>query len=83
MVELLGEEAFAIVKPRLARALSGETVSYEATRPYKTGGPRHVLATYSPDRAEEGTVIGAFVLVQDLSSRRQVDDSAPWRPANA
>ncbi len=73
MEQLLGQEAFAIVRPRIERAFAGETVSYEATLPYKTGGPRHVLATYSPDRADDGTVIGAFVLVQDLSSRRQVE----------
>lgn len=73
MDDVLGPDAFAIVKPRLDAALAGETVSYEATLPYKSGGPRHVLATYSPDRRDDGSVAGAFVLVQDLSGRRQVE----------
>jgi PAS domain S-box-containing protein len=73
MSEILGPEAFAIIKPRLDATLAGETVHYEATLPYRTGGTRYVLATYTPDRDDNGEVAGIFVLVQDLTARRKAE----------
>jgi PAS domain S-box-containing protein len=75
MAEILGDATFAIVKPKMEAAFAGQTVSYEATLPYKSGGARYVLATYTPDRVEDGEVVGAFVLVQDLSARRHAEDA--------
>lgn len=73
VAEILGDETFAIVKPRLEAALAGETVAYEATLPYRTGGTRHVLATYTPERDDRGHVVGIFILVQDLTARRRAE----------
>ena len=75
MTDVLGDEAFAIIRPKLEAALAGETVRYEATLPYKRGGPRHVLITYSPDRASSGEVDGIFALVEDLSASRTVEQA--------
>lgn len=73
MADVLGPEAFAVVRPHLNAALAGETVRYEATLAYRFGGPRRVLGTYAPERASDGTVIGAFVLVQDVSAHRDAE----------
>lgn len=73
MREVLGDATFAIVQPRLLAAFAGETVSYEAELPYKHGGTRYVLASYSPDRGDDGAIQGAFVLVHDLSDRRRAE----------
>src|SRR5688572_17311779 len=40
MAAVLGEDTFAIVRPRLEAALAGETVTYEAMLPYRFGGSR-------------------------------------------
>jgi PAS domain S-box-containing protein len=73
IAEILGTETFDLIKPRLERALAGETVSYEATLPYRAGGTRYVLATYTPERDESGQVAGIFILVQDLTARRRAE----------
>lgn len=73
MRDVLGDATFAIIEPRLLAAFAGDTVSYEAELPYKHGGARYVLGTYSPDRAEDGTVRGAFVFVHDITDRRRAE----------
>ena len=73
MADVLGADTFAFIKPKLQATLAGETVNYEATLPYRTGGHRFVLATYTPERDERGQVVGIFVLVQDLTARRQAE----------
>ena len=73
MADVLGTDTFALIQPRLERTLAGETISYEATLPYRTGGHRFVLATYTPQRDERDQVVGIFVLVQDLTARRRAE----------
>jgi PAS domain S-box-containing protein len=73
MADVLGADTFAFIKPKLEATLAGETVHYEATLPYRTGGHRFVLATYTPQRDERGQVVGIFVLVQDLTARRRAE----------
>jgi PAS domain S-box-containing protein len=74
MWEILGEAAYDLVKPEIDRALEGQEVRYERLLPYRRGGARYVQATYIPDRARDGTVNGFFVLVVDLTERKQVED---------
>jgi PAS domain S-box-containing protein len=73
MAEVLGADTFAFIQPKLEATLAGETVNYEATLPYRTGGHRFVLATYTPERDDHGQVVGIFVLVQDLTARRHAE----------
>jgi PAS domain S-box-containing protein len=73
MADVLGADTFAFIRPKLEATLAGETIKYEATLPYRTGGHRFVLATYTPERDERGQVIGIFVLVQDLTARRRAE----------
>ncbi len=75
MVDVLGEATMAVVKPRLEAAFAGETVSYEATLPYKHGGPRRVIAAYIPDRDAGGVVGGAFVHVTDITARYRAEQA--------
>jgi PAS domain S-box-containing protein len=73
MVDVLGESALSIIRPKLEAALAGETVTYEATLPYRHGGTRFVRGTYAPDRGDDGVVRGVFVMVHDLSDRRATE----------
>jgi PAS domain S-box-containing protein len=70
--EVLGEAAWAKVRPHIDRALAGEEVTYEDLIPYRLGGPRHVRASYSPDR-RGGGVAGVVVQVTDLTDLRQAE----------
>ena len=71
--EVLGEEAWAQVRPHMERALAGQVVEYEQELPYP-GGPRWVQVIYTPDRAPDGRVRGFVVLVNDIAHRRASEE---------
>ncbi len=64
--EVVGPDAYKVVKVYIDRALSGELTRFEAPVPYKKGS-RYVAATYVPDVEEGGRVKGFFVLVIDIT----------------
>ena len=66
VVDMLGETGFDAVKPRMERALAGESLSFEEEMPYVTGDSRFVRATYTPDFNRE-KVVGFFVCVEDIT----------------
>lgn len=73
VAEVLGEAAFALVRPRMMRALAGDSVVFEDFLPYGAVEGRHVHASYKPDRDACGAVIGFVVLVEDISARVMVE----------
>ena len=73
--EVLGEKAYAVVRPYAERALAGESVSFEEELEYADGSLRFVNVSYIPDADERGSVRGFVVLVRDLSDRKRVEDS--------
>ncbi|QFU15113.1 sensor domain-containing protein [Microvirga thermotolerans] len=70
--EILGEANYAAIKPFIERVLAGEPIVYEQTL-MTVAGPRFVQGSYSPDRSEDGSVRGFFVLVSDISQRRTLE----------
>jgi len=72
--EVLGQEAYALLQPRLERALAGERVFFESEIPYQSGG-REIAAHYIPDFDPEGKVRGCFALVEDISARKRAERS--------
>ena len=69
--EVLGDEAWEVVRPWMERALRGEQVRYEREIPYRDGGPRWVQVTYIPHRDVQGEVQGFVTLVMDLSESKR------------
>ena len=64
--ELLGEQRFAAILPRLQAVLRGETVRYQAKMPKRDGSSGHTLATLIPDGS--GPVVRGFsVVVSDVT----------------
>jgi PAS domain S-box-containing protein len=72
MQDVLGDAAWQRVRPRVERALAGETVRFETTLDYKDAGRREVSIAYLPHR-EGDAVVGFFVLVDDISERRRAE----------
>jgi signal transduction histidine kinase len=70
---VLGEQAFAQIKPQLDRALAGEALRYEAQLTYRNG-PRWVEATYVPHMGADGKVEGLVALVQDIGERKRHEE---------
>ena len=73
--EILGEAAFARVRPYMEAALTGKAVSYQQELPYQTAGTRYIEATYTPDLAPDGSVTGMVAIVTDISSTKQAEEA--------
>ncbi len=72
MREVLGAEAYEVIRPRLERALQGTRVFFEQTIPYASG-PREVAVHYIPDMGVDGAVRGCFALIEDVSARKRAE----------
>lgn len=73
--DVLGDAAFAKVKPRMDAALAGEMVSYDDQLPYRNAGTRWINANYIPHFDSDGSVKGFAVLVHDVDERRRAEDA--------
>jgi PAS domain S-box-containing protein len=72
--ELLGERAYTEIQPHLARALGGETVSYEMLAVYSQDKTRWTDTTYVPDYDDQGNVLGCYALVTDICDRKRLEE---------
>jgi len=73
--EVLGEDAYAVVRPRMAVALAGEEVRWDAELRYASGITRWVDARYLPQRNEAGEVDGFVAAVLDVGERRRAEEA--------
>ena len=71
--EVLGEKAWLVVQPMMARALAGESVTFERELRYRDDGLRWLQTTYAPDRDEAGSVRGFVAHATDISQRKQAE----------
>ena len=71
--ELVGDTAWAIIRPWLDRAYAGELVDYETEIAYRHGGTRWIHAVYTPHRNQDGTVAGVTVLVSDITKQKRAE----------
>jgi len=65
--ELVGQPAEDAVRAMMARALAGETVTFDRRITYKIVGPLDVRVTYVPHRNAAGEIDGVIALVADIS----------------
>ena len=72
--DLLGPELFEKNLPYMEGALRGERQLFDRAIPTPSGNVRYTQASYIPDRAEDGEVRGFFVLVTDITERRQIEE---------
>jgi PAS domain S-box-containing protein len=75
MRDVLGDAAYAAVKPHVARALSGQTSRFETEVAYRGAGVRHISAYYVPDVDASGTVRGFFALVSDITESKRAQQA--------
>jgi PAS domain S-box-containing protein len=72
MVDVIGEKAFAMVRPKIDEAFVGIPASLETELPYKSG-TRFIKGTYLPDFHENGTIRGVFVSVSDITDLKAAE----------
>ena len=71
--EISGEN-YVHLAPRVAQALAGQEVQFEARNRYPDAA-RDVLITYVPDIEESGKVCGFVALIIDVTERRKAEDA--------
>ncbi len=76
--EILGDDAWVKIEPRLKRALAGEQVHYDDWVPYKDAGARWVSVDYTPDFDRTGEVLGVTVIARDRTEQRRMDEALRW-----
>ncbi len=72
--EMLGDSVYRRVQPNIDKVLSGQTVRHDTEVDFKIRGRRHVDAIYVPHFGEDGQVRGYFVLLNDITKRKQMED---------
>ncbi|HEU4406292.1 MAG TPA: PAS domain-containing protein [Polyangiaceae bacterium] len=71
--EVLGDAAYAAIRPHLREVLAGRPVAFETEVPYLDGPPRWVEASYTPHLDPAGRVLGYVGMVRDVSERRRAE----------
>jgi PAS domain S-box-containing protein len=71
--DVLGEAAYATIRPYVERVLAGEQVTFESQIPDQDGRTRYVDATYIPQFDTHRAVVGFVALVSDISDRKRAE----------
>ncbi|MFQ5673028.1 MAG: PAS domain S-box protein [Nitrospinales bacterium] len=69
--DFLGEPTYKAIQKNVEAALSGKKVHREFFSPYKRGGGRYIHMSFVPHRAGDGKVVGFFVTVEDITTRKR------------
>jgi diguanylate cyclase (GGDEF)-like protein/PAS domain S-box-containing protein len=70
--DVLGQEAYEIIKHRMDAALKGERVHFEREG-MLADRSIYVMTDYIPDIAEDGSVLGFYVMVTDITARKAAE----------
>ncbi|WP_437967171.1 ATP-binding protein [Sorangium sp. So ce260] len=73
--EIIGDAAYAAVKPRIDAVLRGKTQDFESLLVYRRGGKRHVRIQYIPHLGTSGDVRGFFTLVSDIGEQKRAEEA--------
>ncbi len=72
--ELLGDKAYTRTRPRIKKALTGKTVTFENEITVESLGTRYISGVYIPDAAQARMVKGFYVLINDITERKRAED---------
>ena len=71
--DLLGEAAYARVRPHMEAALAGRRVEYEADVPYEDIGTQTMHIVYAPEVDAAGTVVGYVAAIRNVTEQRRAE----------
>jgi diguanylate cyclase (GGDEF)-like protein/PAS domain S-box-containing protein len=75
VVEIIGETAFATIKPYIEDVMLGNSASYERPLNFPNGQPGVIEVTLVPHFGTDRSVQGAFVLINDISRHRAAEQA--------
>ncbi|PBJ01954.1 Sensor histidine kinase RcsC [Pseudomonas sp. ACN5] len=73
--EVHSEQHYQRLEPYVARALAGESVTFEFAETNVNNQERYMLRSYVPNRLASGEVVGIFVLIRDITERRRTAEA--------
>ncbi len=71
--DVVGEDLFRELEPRIERAFQGNAVSYEYQRKRPDGTAAYMRSTLIPDMTQDGRTLGVFVLSLDATDQKQAE----------
>jgi PAS domain S-box-containing protein len=73
--DVLGEAAFAAIRPHIEKVLAGSRVEFEQQVPYQDLGTRWVKASYVPTHDKSGQVDGWVAVLMDTTAHHQMEEA--------
>ena len=83
IVDVLGPEALAVIRPYIERVLAGERVQYEERIPYRGRGMRWIQGSYTPGLNLDAGPDSWVAVVFDVDQRRRTEDALKTAIASA
>jgi PAS domain S-box-containing protein len=74
IIDVMGREGFDTIRPYIDRVLAGESVEYESSVLFHSGGMRRLHVAYAPWREADGSVSGWIASVTDVTARYQAEE---------
>ena len=71
--EAIGEDAWRLIEPQVARVLKGEKVEYVRPMTLPNGEQRFIEVNLIPHFDERAQMVGAFVLITDITRHQQAE----------
>src|SRR5260370_17774364 len=75
IIEIVGKKGLKAIWSHVEKVLQGQRVEYETEISYRSARPRSMHCIYTPDRDEQGNVIGWFASIFDITQRKQAEDA--------
>ncbi len=75
IIEIVGKKGLKAIGSHVEKVLQGQRVEYETEISYRGALPRSMHCVYTPDRDEQGNVIGWFASTFDITQRKQAEDA--------
>ena len=75
LLEVHNEQHYHRLEAYVARALAGESVTFEFAETNINNQERYMLRSYVPNRLDTGEVVGIFVLIRDITERRRTAEA--------
>jgi len=74
VIEIVGKVGFAKVRPHIEQVLRGEQAEYEHEVEYQGVGRRFLHGVYTPDKDENGKMVGWIASIVDLTDRKRAEE---------
>ena len=71
--EIIGDEAYAAIKPHIDIVMAGKTVNYERPLVFPNGEPGIIDVTLIPHQSRDGLPQGAFVLINNITRHHEAE----------